>query len=114
MADQQSDSQDNDNIVKTATVDDKANDDKVEVLLRSAGDAPIMKKKNWKVDSNRTIGWISDFIRKYIRIENNESLFLYVNQTFSPSPDQTVRNLLECFGSDGKLVLYYAKTQAWG
>ncbi|CAG2168736.1 unnamed protein product [Oppiella nova] len=82
--------------------------------VKATGDAPIMKKKNWKVDSNRTIGWINEFIKRYIKLEANESLFLYVNQTFSPSPDQTVRNLLECFGSDGKLVLYYAKSQAWG
>ena len=40
--------------------------------------------------------------------------FVYVNQSFSPSPDQNVRNLCECFGSDGKLVLYYAKSQMWG
>lgn len=40
--------------------------------------------------------------------------FLYVNQTFAPSPDQAVRNLYECFGADGKLVLHYCKSQAWG
>jgi hypothetical protein len=40
--------------------------------------------------------------------------FVYVNQAFAPSPDQNVGNLCECFGSDGKLVLYYSKTQAWG
>ena len=28
--------------------------------------------------------------------------------------DQTVRNLTDCFGSEGKLSLYYSKTQAWG
>ncbi len=33
-----------------------------------------MKKKNWKVDSFRTIGWIIEFIRRYIKIEANESL----------------------------------------
>ena len=40
--------------------------------------------------------------------------FVYVNQAFSPSPDQTVRNIYECFGSDGKLILYYSKSQMWG
>ncbi len=40
--------------------------------------------------------------------------FVYVNQAFSPSPDQTVGNLCDCYGSEGKLVLYYSKTQAWG
>ena len=40
--------------------------------------------------------------------------FVYVNQSFAPAPDQVVRNLYECFGSDGKLVLHYCRTQAWG
>lgn len=40
--------------------------------------------------------------------------FLYVNQAFSPSPDQTVRHLYDCFGGEGKLVLNYAKTPMWG
>lgn len=40
--------------------------------------------------------------------------FLYVNQSFAPAPDQLVRNLYQCFGSDGKLVLHYCRTQAWG
>ena len=46
--------------------------------------------------------------------ETNESLFVYVNQSFSPAPDTEIRVLYDCFGSDGKLVLYYCKTQAWG
>ena len=36
-------------------------------------------------------------------------------QAFSPSPDQTVCNLNECFGSaDNKLVLYYSRSECWG
>lgn len=40
--------------------------------------------------------------------------FLYVNQTFAPAPDQTVKNLYDCYGADGKLVIHYCKSQAWG
>ncbi|TRY71211.1 hypothetical protein TCAL_08714 [Tigriopus californicus] len=63
-------------------------DAKVMVRLQPAGDAPIMQQRNYK--------------------------FLYVNQAFSPSPDQTVRHLYDCFGGEGKLVLNYAKTPMWG
>ena len=101
----------------------------------ATGDAPIMKQKNYKVDNDKKIEWIIAFIRKYLKLEESESLvsefeivtllsiafnirflfqFVYVNQAFSPSPDQSVGNLCECFGSEGKLVLYYSKTQAWG
>ncbi|XP_060586177.1 ubiquitin-like protein ATG12 [Ruditapes philippinarum] len=87
---------------------------KVDVLLKPAGDAPIMKKKKWAVERNKKIVYISDFIKKFIRMGQNESIFLYVNQSFSPSPDTEVGCVFDCFGSDGKLVLHYCRTQAWG
>ena len=88
--------------------------DKIEIRLQAVGDAPIMKQKNYKVDGVKQINWIIAFIRKYLKLEEQDSLYLYVNQAFSPSPDQTVTNLNKCFGSEGKLVLYYSKSQAWG
>lgn len=87
---------------------------KVDILLKATGNAPIMKKKKWAVDAEKPIGWIMEFVKKYLKLESEERLFLYVNQTFAPSPDQIVRNLYECFGTDGKLVLHYCKSQAWG
>ncbi|CAK1547389.1 unnamed protein product [Leptosia nina] len=87
---------------------------KVDILLKATGNAPIMKKKKWAVDAEKPIGWIMEFVKKYLKLEPDEKLFLYVNQTFAPSPDQVIKNLYECFGTDGKLVLHYCKSQAWG
>lgn len=92
----------------------KVDKHKVDILLKPTGNAPIMKKKKWTVDSDKPIGWIVEFIKKYLKLEPNEKLFLYVNQTFAPSPDQLVKNLYECYSTEGKLVLHYCKTQAWG
>jgi len=86
----------------------------VEVLLKAAGDAPIMVKKKWQVDGSKQVAYIIEFIRKYIKCEPQDSLFVYVGQCFAPTPDQTLQNLYNCFGADGKLVLHYCKTQAWG
>ncbi|XP_011496717.1 PREDICTED: autophagy protein 12-like [Ceratosolen solmsi marchali] len=87
---------------------------KIEVLLKATGDAPIMMKKKWVVSPDNTIGWISEFIKKCIKLGAEERLFLYINQTFAPAPDQTVKNLYDCYGTDGKLIIHYCKTQAWG
>lgn len=73
-----------------------------------------MKKRKWAVDANKPIMWIMQFIHKYLKLDAEEQIFLYVNQTFAPAPDQLVRNLYECHGTNGKLVLYYCKNQAWG
>ena len=88
--------------------------EKVEVRLQAAGDAPIMKAKKYMVDRDKPISWIITFIRKYLKLQVSESLYVYVNQAFSPSPDQTVGNLADCFSQDNKLVLYYSRGQAWG
>lgn len=73
-----------------------------------------MKTKKWAVERTRTIQGLIDFIKKFLKLMASEQLFIYVNQSFAPSPDQEVGTLYECFGSDGKLVLHYCKSQAWG
>ncbi|GFG39645.1 hypothetical protein Cfor_00757 [Coptotermes formosanus] len=92
----------------------KSDKQKIDILLKATGNAPIMKKKKWAVDPDRKIGWIIEFMKKYLKLDRSEQLFLYVNQSFAPAPDHIVKNLYECYGSDGKLVLHYCKSQAWG
>ena len=46
----------------------------VEVLLKAAGDAPIMVKKKWVVDGSKQVSYIIEFIRKYIKCEQQDSL----------------------------------------
>ncbi|XP_055376882.1 autophagy protein 12-like isoform X1 [Condylostylus longicornis] len=87
---------------------------KIDILLNATGNVPIMKKRRWAVDQEKPICWIQKFVHKYLKLDPEEKIFLYVNQTFAPSPDQLVKNLYECHGTNGKLVLYYCKNQAWG
>uniref|UniRef100_A0A915JW40 Ubiquitin-like protein ATG12 n=1 Tax=Romanomermis culicivorax TaxID=13658 RepID=A0A915JW40_ROMCU len=87
---------------------------KVELILKPVGDTPIIKQKKWSLPNFRTVGWVNAFVRKYLRLEQSDSLYLFVNQSFAPNPDSEVGDLLECFGSDGKLVIHYSKTKAWG
>ncbi|XP_054842796.1 ubiquitin-like protein ATG12 [Eublepharis macularius] len=87
---------------------------KIDILLKAVGDTPIMRTKKWTVERTRTIQGLIDFIKKFLKLVASEQLFIYVNQSFAPSPDQEVGTLYECFGSDGKLVLHYCKSQAWG
>lgn len=87
---------------------------KVELLLKPVGDTPILKQRKFRVDDSKSVSWILAFVRQYLKMANDESLFLYVNQAFAPSPDCLISNLYDCFGSENRLVLHYSKTQAWG
>ncbi len=46
----------------------------VDVLLKAAGDAPILKKKKWAVDANKTVAYLVQFIRKLIKCAPSDSL----------------------------------------
>ncbi|MPC41371.1 Autophagy protein 12-like [Portunus trituberculatus] len=50
----------------------------VDVLLKATGDAPIMKKKRWAVEGEKQVGWVAEFIRKYLKLDQNDSLALAV------------------------------------
>ncbi|KHJ41909.1 autophagy protein Apg12 [Trichuris suis] len=87
---------------------------KIELILKPVGDAPIMKDRKWEVATTRTVAWLHLFIRKYLKLNDAESLFLYVSQCFCLSNDYTLENVYDCFGSNGKLVLHYSVVEAWG
>jgi ubiquitin-like protein ATG12 len=89
---------------------------KVVFLLKAAGGAPILKKKKWALPRTKTMGHIVEFLKKYMQLDaqQQQQLFLYVNQAFSPALDTTIGSVYDCFSSEGTLVLHYALTQAWG
>ncbi|KAI6202820.1 Ubiquitin-like protein ATG12 [Aphelenchoides besseyi] len=85
------------------------------VFSIAVGGAPILKNKSWKVDDSRTIAWIITFLKKELSLGPTDSLFVFVNQAFSPSPDHTVGDLYKSYSSASpKLTLYYSTTNAWG
>lgn len=43
-------------------------------MLKATGDAPILKKKKWSVEPDKTIHYISTFIRRYLKLDSKESL----------------------------------------
>lgn len=46
----------------------------VDILLKATANAPIMKQKKWSVCQDNPIGRISEFIRKYLKLDSSERL----------------------------------------
>ncbi|CAL5348919.1 unnamed protein product [Camellia sinensis] len=86
---------------------------KVVVHLRATGDAPILKQAKFKqfIAGTDKFAKVIDFLRRQL---HRETLFVYVNSAFSPNPDELVIDLYKNFGFDGKLVVNYACSMAWG
>ncbi|KAH0982356.1 hypothetical protein GBA52_009533 [Prunus armeniaca] len=91
---------------------------KVVVHLRATGDAPILKQAKFKLIllQGQILGTdkfakVIEFLRRQL---HRDTLFVYVNSAFSPNPDELVIDLYNNFGFDGKLVVNYACSMAWG
>lgn len=51
----------------------------VTVSLTPAGSAPLLKQKKFKVDRERTVGWIMQWLQKTLKCEPDESVVSHVN-----------------------------------
>lgn len=96
------------------TLPQQSAENKVIILFKHVANAPILLKPKFKVSTSKTIASMIELLRKALKIDLSLSVFIYINQTFAPSPDQTIQNLYDCYACDNKLVLYYAITTAWG
>ncbi|KAI0495975.1 ubiquitin-like protein ATG12 isoform X1 [Dendrobium catenatum] len=96
-----------------------ASDRKVVVHLRATGDAPILKQAKFKTAGTNKFSTVIEFLRRQL---HRDTLFVYVNSAFSPNPDELMIDLYNVggicvthnFGFDGKLVVNYACSMAWG
>ena len=85
----------------------------MEVLLKAAGDAPIMVKKKWQVDGSKQVAYIIEFIRKYIKCEPQDSLVSYMtcmsslSISWNTTPPPTHPHLLECWCNDNSLIPHH-------
>jgi ubiquitin-like protein ATG12 len=102
-----------DQTVPAACVSKKA--DKVKIHFVPVGSAPLMKKSKFGIASDQRFSSVVAFLRKILKLGGTgDSLFLYVNSAFVPSPDELVGDLNECFSVRGELVLHYSLQEAWG
>ncbi|SCV70820.1 BQ2448_3582 [Microbotryum intermedium] len=87
---------------------------KVVVRFKATGNAPIMKQNFFKISASNRFQTVIAFLRKELGWKASDALFLYINSSFSPAPDDTVANLFKCFATDGHLIVNYSSTAAWG
>lgn len=84
------------------------------VFFKATGNAPQLKVNKFKLSSTARFASVGDFLRKQLRFGANDALFLFINCTFQPAPDEIVGDLFRCFHNNGKLVVNFALQVAWG
>ena len=87
---------------------------KVKVHFVPVGSAPIMKKNKFQLSSDQRFASVQLFLRKMLKLKAGDSLWLYCNSAFLPSPNEFVGDLNDCFAVRGELQIQYSLQEAWG
>jgi ubiquitin-like protein ATG12 len=88
--------------------------DKVVILFKAVGNAPLLKLKKFQVTREATVQTVVDFLRKQLKYGPQDPLYVFINCAFQPAPDAQLSSLANCFETNGKLVVHYSTTAAWG
>lgn len=87
---------------------------KIPIHLRSVGNAISLAQQKYKLEGTKVIYEVEKFLRKSFQINAEQSLYLYCGSGFSPTPDQLLQDLFDCFQSNGELIIFYGIQEAWG
>mmetsp|Transcript_34370 Transcript_34370/g.70884 ORF Transcript_34370/g.70884 Transcript_34370/m.70884 type:complete len:123 (+) Transcript_34370:579-947(+) len=103
--------------VQAAAPAGKKVEDKVRILVKNVGNAPILKTTEFSASASSAFSRVIQHIQNKIRtseMHKDAVVHLFINQSFAPSPDEQLGDLYKCFQMDGKLVIDYALMEAWG
>ena len=116
----------------TTTKQTKKNVPKVKVHFVAVGSAPLMKKSKFLIARKESFSTLQQKLMKMLQlkggskstgntgtdgaVENNNAnhLFLYLHQSFVPSPEDLIGDLDDLFSVRGELILHYSLQEAWG
>mmetsp|Transcript_55577 Transcript_55577/g.131966 ORF Transcript_55577/g.131966 Transcript_55577/m.131966 type:complete len:132 (-) Transcript_55577:71-466(-) len=101
----------------TAAATAPGKNDKVRIFAKNVGNAPILKTTEFSASAASSFSRVILHIQNKIRgseAHKDATVHLFINQSFSPSPDEQLGDLYKCFQTDGRLVVDYALMEAWG
>lgn len=85
---------------------------KVLLVLKAVGDAIPLKHNKFKLGGNKSILDIEKFLKKQLAYE--KALYMYCGNGFSPTPDQYIKDLYDCFQLNNELTIFYGFQEMWG
>lgn len=86
---------------------------KITIRLHPIGLTPAINPRYFQISSSQTVATIARFITKRLRIRTGV-IYLYIQNSFTPTPDETVGDLYALFKTNNELVVNYCETVAFG
>lgn len=87
---------------------------KVTVSFRPVGSTKKLQKSMILVQPSHKFATLVKFLRRQLSMKEDQSLFCYINSSFSPSLDAEVGSLSAMYAIDGVLAVSYCNTVAFG
>ena len=79
----------------------------------------MLKKAKFLISSKESFARLQEKLSKMLQLKDKTSstsshLFLYLHQSFVPSPHDLIGDLHSLFSVRGELILHYSLQEAWG
>ena len=87
--------------------------EKITILIKPAAGAPPLNIKKFAVAKDYKVSYLHDRLKKFLKMEPSDDLYLYLCQSFQPTVDMIFGDLYRCFQSDKKLIFHYAQQPAF-
>ncbi|KAI5962365.1 ATG12 [Candida pseudojiufengensis] len=84
---------------------------KINIRFQSIGSTNQIEPNIFKISSFQTISTINKFLCKKLKLK---TLHLYLQNSFSPSPDEKIGELYDAFKTNNELIISYCNTVAFG
>ena len=87
---------------------------KITVRFRPMGATRRLQTTVFKVPSKHQFAALVTFLRRQLKFTAENSLFCYINASFSPALDANLHELAGAYAVEGVLNIYYCGTVAFG
>lgn len=100
------------NVTKDEDISNKARKQKIHCI--AVGNAPLMKRTKFLISYDESFGIFQQRLLKMLQLPKASSLFMYIQQSFVPSPDDLIGDLGKFFAVNEELKIHYSIQEAWG
>jgi ubiquitin-like protein ATG12 len=89
------------------------NQEKYKILLVGVGNAPMLKKKKFLLSGSDHFQSLQARLKRMLKVPASSDLYLYVNQSFIPAPEDLIGDLGDLFSVGEELHIHYSLQKAF-
>lgn len=89
------------------------NKEKYKILFVAVGSAPMLKKNKFMLPGKEEFHTLQARLKRMLKLPTSSNLYLYINQSFIPSPEDLIGDLGDLFCVGEELQIHYSLQEAF-